>query len=83
MSNERCTIKFPPWYDFFLLSTMNPTMQTKNGVYWCSLEICMTSDNYHSLDQDNRTIGLPSRQTSCSIDETNNEWGYVTLRWRY
>ena len=53
MSNERCTIKFPPGM-IFLTFDDEPYMQTKNGVYWCSLEICMTSDNYHSLDQDNR-----------------------------
>jgi len=53
MSNGRCTIKFPLWYDFLPFDD-EPYMQTKNGVYWCSLEICMTSDNYHFLDQDNR-----------------------------
>jgi hypothetical protein len=79
MSNERCTIKFPPGMILFTFDD-EPYKQTKNWVYWCSLEICMTSDNYHSLDQDNR--GLRGR-TSCSIDETDNEWGYVTLRWRY
>jgi hypothetical protein len=46
-------------------------MQTKNGVYCCSLDICMTSDNYYSLDQDNRAAFAADQLLD---RQANDEW---------
>ena len=36
-------------------------MPKEDGVYWCSLGICMTSDNKYSLDQ-NKQAALAEGQ---------------------
>lgn len=74
-SNGRRTLydQIPFWYDF---SSDEPYMQTKNGVYWCSLDICMTSDNYYSLDQNNQAAFAADQLLD---RQANDEWSYAPL----
>jgi hypothetical protein len=68
--------QIPFGYEIFIDD--GPYMQTKNGVYCCSLDICMTSDNYYSLDRDQ------DNQAAFAADQlldrqANDEWGYAPL----
>lgn len=75
-SNGKRTLydQIPFGYEIF--TDDEPYMQTKNGVYCCSLDICMTSDNYYSLDQDNQAAFAADQLLD---RQANDEWSYAPL----